>query len=105
MMGKAALGALLTLGTACTTLPPAAAADEEQVPVHGETGYRCNERPAQHLVGRPATAELGAEAQRLTGARTFRLLRPRDIVTREFGEDLVNVNLDARQGVRGSRVA
>ena len=103
MMGKAALGALLTLGTACTTLPPAAAADEEQVPVHGETGYRCNERPAQHLVGRPATAELGAEAQRLTGARTVRWLRPGDIVTMEFREDRLNVDLDERQRVKAIR--
>ena len=103
MMRKAGVTALLTLSTSCATLPPAAAADEEQVPVHGDTGYRCNERPAQHLVGRPASAELGAEAQRLTGARTVRWLRPGDIVTMEFREDRLNIDLDERQRVRAIR--
>ena len=103
MMRKTAAGGLLALSAACTTLPPATAAEEEQVPVHGESGYRCNERPAQHLVGRPASAELGAEAQRLTGARTVRWLRPGDIVTMEFREDRLNIDLDERRRVKAIR--
>lgn len=92
-------GGLLLMTMACTPLPPAEPA-EEQVPVHGETGYVCNAAPAQPLVGRQATGEVGAEALRLSGARTIRWMPPGAVVTMDYREDRLNIELDA-----GNRIA
>jgi hypothetical protein len=58
------------------------------------SGY-CDAAPAQGLVGREASPALAAEAQRLTGARTWRWLRPGQIVTMEYRADRLNLHLDA----------
>ncbi len=101
MIAKVAQAALLALTAACTTAAPA---EEDDVPVHGVTpGYRCEPGRAQHLVGRPADSALAAEAQRLTRAAVVRWLRPGDIVTMEFREDRLNIELDERQRVRAIR--
>lgn len=60
-------------------------------PEHAE----CNAAPAQELVGRQASPGLAAEAQRLTGARIWRWLRPGQIVTMEYRADRLNLHLDA----------
>jgi len=78
----------MTIG--CAPVPASA---PEEVPVHGG-GYSCNAEAAQNLVGRPATAELAAEAQRRTGARIVRWLQPGQIVTMEFREDRLNINIE-----------
>ncbi|MDP8993876.1 MAG: I78 family peptidase inhibitor, partial [Pseudomonadota bacterium] len=80
-----ALAALLLMG--CTTMAP-----EEDVPVHGDTGYRCDAARVADLVGRPATAELGAEALRRSGARSLRWIRPGDVVTMEYRPDRLNIH-------------
>jgi hypothetical protein len=90
-----ALGSLLVAATGCTTLPP-----EPDVPVHGEGGGSCNERAAQGLVGRPADNTAGFEAQRLTGARTIRWIRPGDMVTMDFSPNRLNIHLDERHRVQ-----
>ena len=94
-MRNASLGALLMASSACAvTLPP-----EPQVPVHGDAGGSCNASAAQGLVGRPANNELGFEAQRLTGARSVRWIRPGDMVTMEFSPNRLNIHLDERHRV------
>ena len=98
MIARTALGAALMVTTGCAPLPPAAA-EEENVPVHGESGARCDGSRAQMLIGRAASAELGAEALRLTGSRSLRWIRPGDIVTMEYREDRLNIHLDARNRV------
>jgi hypothetical protein len=86
--------ALLLLAAACTTTPedgpPALTHDDPD----GE--YTCNAEGLQDLVGRPATAELGADAQRRSHSRTVRWIRPGDAVTMDFREDRLNINLDAQ---------
>ncbi len=99
MIARAVIASLLMIEAACTTVP----AEEEQVPVHGETGRRCVEGRAQHLVGRPASSDLGREAQRLTGAGPLRWIRPGDVVTMDYREDRLNIELDERQRVKGLR--
>ena len=59
----------------------------------------CNAAPAQGLVGREASPALAAEAQRLTGARTWRWLRPGQIVTMEYRADRLNIHLDRQNRV------
>jgi len=63
----------------------------------------CDAAPAQRLIGRAATAELGAEALRLTSARTIRWIRPGDMVTMDFRPDRLNIDLDGQGRVSGLR--
>ncbi len=99
MIGRAVIASLLMIEAACTTVP----AEEEQVRVHGETGRRCVEGRAQHLVGRPASSDLAQAAQRLTGAGVVRWIGPGDLVTMDYREDRLNIELDERQRVNGFR--
>ena len=85
---KALMIALSMLGPGCLTTPP-----EDKVPVHGEG--QCDAARGQSLIGRARSAELGAEAMRLTGAGTMRWLTPGMIVTMEYREDRLTVFLDA----------
>jgi hypothetical protein len=98
MTSKTGLGGILLMTMACAPVPPAEPG-EEPVPVHGATGYRCDASRAQALVGRQATSELGAEALRLTGARAIRWIPPGAIVTMDYREDRLNIELDGRNRV------
>ena len=94
-MSKATLAGLLLTTVACAPVPPA----EEQVPVHGGTGRLCDASRAQSLLGRQATGDLGAEALRLSGAGTLRWIPPGAMVTMDYREDRLNIELDAQNRV------
>lgn len=55
----------------------------------------CRAEAGAGLVGRPANAELGAEALRLTGAARLRWIRPGDMVTMDYSPSRLNLHLDA----------
>ena len=86
--------ALLLLAAACTMTaegePPASGSGEPAA------GRDCNTDGLQDLVGRPATAELGAEALRRSHSRTIRWIRPGDAVTMDYSPQRLNINLDAQ---------
>ena len=86
--------ALLLLAVACTMTaegePPAGGSAEPAA------GQDCNVEGLHDLVGRPATAELGAEALRRSHARTMRWIRPGDVVTMDYSPQRLNINLDAQ---------
>lgn len=63
----------------------------------------CDAGRAQALVGRAASSELGAEALRLTGARTIRWIQPDQAVTMDYRMDRLNIELDARNRVTAIR--
>ena len=75
--------------------------DAENPPVAGVSGHRCDASPAQGLVGQQATAELGARALELTGARTIRWIQPGQAVTMDYRADRLNIKLDAQSRVEG----
>lgn len=54
----------------------------------------CKAEAAQAFVGRAATAELGADLLRLTGARTLRWVPPRTAVTMDYRADRLTVSYD-----------
>ena len=87
-------GTLMLATSACMT--PVGAEDP---PVVGASGHRCDASAAQGLVGQQATAELGARALALTGARTIRWIQPGQAVTMDYREDRLNISLDARNRV------
>ena len=83
--------ALLALAlAACAPLPP-----ETPSPPSGA----CNADSLTALVGRPASAELGAEAQRSSGATRLRWIRPGDAVTMDFSPARLNIHLAAQNNV------
>ena len=75
-----ALAALAAI--ACTTAPD-------------QPAGRCDASGLNDLVGRQGTAALGAEAQRRSGARALRMIRPGDAVTMDYREDRLNIRLDS----------
>ncbi len=91
------LAAFLLL-SGCT----AVAAEEQPVPAQA-AGGTCNAAPAQGLIGRQSSPELGAEAQRLTGAARMRWMRPGQMVTMDYREDRLNIDLDEQGRVTGLR--
>lgn len=79
------LPALAVLG--CTPKAPP--------PVAGEVpGVRCDANALAGLKGRKAS-EIGAEALRLSGARSMRSYGPGDAVTMDYRGDRLNIETDA----------
>jgi hypothetical protein len=91
-MKKALFALTLALGLAgCGTIgwfPPIA---PEQPPAG-----TCHTDRLSRLVGRAATPELGAEAQRRSGALRLRFIRPGDVVTMEIDPQRLDIHLDAQ---------
>ena len=82
--------------TACSTMPP----PEPVPPVRGETpGYTCSEVGLDSFVGQGATAEVGAEILRQSGARILRWIPKGGVVTMDLRIDRVNVKLDSQNRI------
>ena len=81
---RAALAALALAGCA-TAAPPAPT-----------LAGQCHLDNLGDLVGRPATAELGADALRRSGALRLRWIRPGEMVTMDYSAQRLDVNLDAQ---------
>ncbi len=74
----------------------AAAAPQPEIPVRGATpGFTCRSQGLERFVGRAATAELGAEMRRASGAKTVRWVPPGSMITMEYREDRLTVRVDA----------
>lgn len=89
--------------TACTPTPAAeqpvnaAPAPADNYTVGGPDDpikIGCNAAKAQSLVGRTADAAAQAEALRLTGAKTLRVLPPGAMMTMDFRSDRLNIKTD-----------
>ncbi|MEP6792208.1 MAG: I78 family peptidase inhibitor [Ramlibacter sp.] len=91
---------LLPVIAACAQAPDAAGLQAAPPPmIAGE----CNAAAAQFTVGRQADAQLQAEAQAKSGARTVRVLRPGDMATMEFSLQRLNLDVDATGKVLAAR--
>lgn len=88
MIARLSIATLALATMACTTMTP----EEGEPPLMGAGD--CNADSARSLVGQQATAELGADALRRTGARTIRWIRPGDAVTMDYRTDRLNIELD-----------
>jgi len=95
MKALTAIGALM-LASGCVSVVPAP-------PGGPPVGGTCNAARAQGLIGRAASAQLGSEALRLTGARDVRWIGPNMAVTLEYREDRLNIETDAQNRVRAIR--
>jgi len=75
---------------ACAAAPP----NTVPPPTDGYEAGQCNPRPAATLVGQKASAETGARALKLTGAKVLRWGPPRSAFTMDFSPMRVNVMYD-----------
>jgi hypothetical protein len=76
---------------ACATASPPPRVDQ--------SGGVCRQEGLAAFAGRPATAEVGAEIMRVSGARALRWIRPGMMVTMEYREDRVSVWLIASPNI------
>jgi hypothetical protein len=79
---------LLTLIGACATT------EQQHPPVLGDSGAVCNADGLADLVGKSATADLGADALKRAGARTLRWIQPGMAVTMDYRRDRLDLHLD-----------
>ena len=75
-----------------------ACAAAQQPPVVG-AGAVCKADGLADLVGRPATADLGAQALERASARTLRWIQPGTAVTMDFRQDRLDIYLDEHNDV------
>jgi hypothetical protein len=85
---------------ACTTVSAQEPSDPEPTVVGaGE----CRNEGLERFTGQPATAELGAEMLRVSGATRLQWIPQGTMVTMEFRSDRLRVSLDANNRVERAR--
>jgi len=102
-LGAAALAAFVLAGCAAPSTPsaphPAPTLPAVQ-PGGGRPGVemplaQCDAAPAQFAVGQAVSGGLVEDARRAAGAPMARVLRPGQVVTMEFNDARLNLNIDA----------
>lgn len=94
----AATCASLIALTACTSTHPMS----DPTPPTG--GFTCNPDAARgDAMGQAATAEVVERARQQAGARTVRVLRPGQMVTMEYMEGRLNIDVDDKNVVTNVR--
>ena len=63
----------------------------------------CRAGPAERFVGMNFRPAMSRQAQRASGARTVRVIRPGQAVTMDFRQDRLNIELGEGGRVRGVR--
>lgn len=95
MTEKLAIAGAMLMTSGCATVPP----EPVEEPIFERGSGDCEASRAQTLIGRTASSELGAEAQRLTGGVAIRWIQPGQAVTMDYRTDRINIELDARNRV------
>jgi hypothetical protein len=83
----------LPILAACATVEPG-------TPAPGGSSSVCRNAMLDQFVGRPASAELGAEILRASGAKTLQWVAAGMMVTMDFREDRVRITLDEQNKVQ-----
>ncbi|MCZ8218735.1 MAG: I78 family peptidase inhibitor [Acidovorax sp.] len=102
-MTNTALAAVASLGMAalmagCASHGPAPAAAPSPIQSQAQApapDMLCNAQPAQAAVGQSSTASVVESARARSGARMVRILRPGQMVTKEFDTQRLNLEVDA----------
>jgi len=92
--GAVAVVGLMMAG--CSSIGPGSS--PAPAPIGASTapvGGECNAQGAQAAVGKNATAKVVEEARVRSGARLARVLRPGQMITKEFDGQRLNLEVDA----------
>ena len=87
---------------ALTLLLPACVSTDPE-PASAPPAGQCSADSIQSLVGRAFSEPLVTDAQKRSGARTTRVIRPGQAVTMDYREDRLNIALDAGDKVESLR--
>jgi hypothetical protein len=86
-MGPVSVIVLACALGACVANPPVGDGPAQNVGL-------CNADAAKHLIGTRASAAVGADLMRLTGAETLRWVPPRTAVTMDYRQERLTVSYD-----------
>ena len=89
-----ALGAAVT-GCAGYVQTPAPSAGSAAAGSGSLPASLCNAQPAQFVVGQNSTASVVESARQRSGAQTARILRPGQIITKEYDTQRLNLEVDS----------
>lgn len=80
----------------CSTFTPngAPASPPAAAPVWVPTGGTCSAAPAQSAIGQNATASVMEQARKRSGALMARIVRPGQMLTKEFNAEQLNLEVD-----------
>lgn len=83
--------------TACSSYGPATATATAPAspPAPPPAASQCNAQPAQFAVGQSSTSSVMESARVRSGAQMARILRPGQIITKEFDAQRLNLEVDA----------
>ncbi|WP_343592152.1 I78 family peptidase inhibitor [Paracidovorax wautersii] len=89
--------ATLALAAGCTSTSPFGSGSTSPVPDSATppVGGVCNAQPAQGFVGQMSTAKVVEAARVSSGANMARVLRPGQMITKEYDTQRLNLQIDA----------
>lgn len=96
LTGVMALSGLLAACTSAVDLDAPRTSSSSSSSMFATGEYRCDADPAQKLVGQNHTERLEQEALSLSGSKSVRTLRPRQVITMEYNPERINLRLDER---------
>ena len=94
---KGLVPALAVLLAGCASQGPATG------PTGAPLGGTCNAQPAQSAIGKSSTAKVVEVARVSAGALMVRILRPGQMVTKEFDPERLNLEVDAAGRIIAAR--
>jgi len=87
----------------CDAAGTKTAGESMPIPPRDGTGFVCDASMLSDLFGKTVTSELGKDAMRRSNSQSLRWIRPGTMVTMDFREDRLNIELDAANLVVRSR--
>ncbi|MBV7539830.1 I78 family peptidase inhibitor [Acidovorax sp. sic0104] len=93
LAAAAAMGACSGYGT--TPAPSSSSAGAGAGAAPPPPGGQCNAQPAQGVVGQSSTSTVVESARARSGAQMARILRPGQMITKEFNAQRLNLEVDA----------
>ncbi|MCO5111557.1 MAG: I78 family peptidase inhibitor [Burkholderiaceae bacterium] len=103
MLKNAVLKGLLPALTVLAVLAGCASPGPATGPTGAPLGGTCNAGPAQSAVGKSSTAKVVEAARVSAGALMVRILRPGQMVTKEFDPERLNLEVDAAGRIIAAR--
>lgn len=94
LAAAAAMGACSGYGTTPAPSSSSAGAGAGAAPPP-PPGGQCNAQPAQGVVGQSSTSTVVESARARSGAQMARILRPGQMITKEFNAQRLNLEVDA----------
>ena len=91
ILAATALGGCSGYGSAPAASSGSAGASATPPPASGQ----CNAQPAQGAVGQSSTSTIVESARARSGAQMARILRPGQMITKEFNAQRLNLEVDA----------